>query len=148
LVSSKAATVDGYLAELDEHSRVEVSALRELILKNLQPGYQEAMAFGMICYQVPLAISGSTYNKEPLVAVGIASQKHHLSLYLMGVYASKDSAMEFESRWQRSGKKLDMGKACVRFRALAGADLDAIAWAVGLYSPKEFADLYLAARKR
>lgn len=148
MVSSSAKSVDEYLSELAQDSQAEVAKLRELVREHLQPGYQEAMAFGMISYLVPIELSGPTYNSEPLAAVSIAQQKNHLSVYLMGVYASKDSAMEFESRWQRSGKKLDMGKACVRFRTLAQADLDAIAWAVGLYSPKEFADLYLAARKR
>ena len=146
MVSSSAQSVEDYLDELDAERMVQLTKLRELVLASLPSGYQEAMEWGMICYQVPLSISGPTYNQKPLAAVSIASQKNYISIYLLGIYASPEMTSEFHSRWQQSGKRLDMGKACVRFKTLDGADLETIAWACGLLTPTEFSAMYLAAR--
>jgi hypothetical protein len=104
------------------------------------------MEWGMICYQVPLSVSGPTYNKKPLAAVAIASQKNYISIYLLGHYASEALTEEFHERWLASGKKLNMGKSCVRFKSLVDADLDTIKWACGLLTPTEFTNMYLTAR--
>lgn len=146
VVSSSAATVDQYLAELPDDRRSDITALVNLVRRSLQPGFDEVMAWGMIGYQVPLAVSGSTYNGQPIGPVAIAAQKHHISLYLLAVYASEELTAEFQSRWAASGKKLSMGKSCVRFRTLDHADLETISWAVGLLNPQEFTNLYLSAR--
>lgn len=146
MVSSNATTVAQYLAELPAERVHDVTTLVECVRASLQPGYDEVMAWGMIGYQVPIAITGPTYNGEPIGPVAIASQKQHISLYLLAVYASPELTAEFQRRWQASGKRLNMGKSCVRFTKLANADLDTIAWAVGLFSPEEFAHMYLSAR--
>ncbi len=146
MVSSSAQSVEAYLDELSAERRVPLSKLRELVLASLPDGYKEEMEWGMICYQVPLSLSGPTYNKKPLASVAIASQKNYISIYLLGIYASDQLTQEFLERWQQSGKKLDMGKSCVRFKTLADADLETIAWACGLLNPSEFVSMYLAAR--
>ena len=96
------------------------------------------MAWGMIVFQVPMAVSGKTYNGQPLAAVALASQKNYISFYLSSIYASKELTAEFHERWELSGKKLDMGKSCVRFKSLDKADLEALSWAVSLLTPEEF----------
>lgn len=146
MVSSAAKTVRQYLAELEPESKKDITKLVKLVRENLPDGYQEAMAFGMIGYQVPLEISGPTYNKQPIGPVAIAAQKHGISLYLLSIYASKKLTNEFKKRWLASGKKLNMGKACIRFKTLEQADLETIAWAVGLLNPQEFTEMYLKAR--
>jgi hypothetical protein len=147
MVSSNAATVEQYLAELKEPRRSEITALLDLIRDNLPAGFIEVMAWGMIVFQVPLEVSGPTYNDQPLAAVALASQKNHISFYLSAIYASKELTAEFQSRWANSGKRLDMGKSCVRFTSLEKADLNALAWAVALFDPLELSDLYLRARQ-
>jgi hypothetical protein len=146
MVTSKANSVSEYLSELEAEQRKSVRSLRTLVKKHLPQGYVEAMAFGMIGYQVPLEISGPTYNKQPIGPVAIAAQKHGISLYLLSIYASKKLTNEFKKRWLASGKKLDMGKSCIRFKNLEQADLETIAWAVGLLDPQEFTQMYLRAR--
>lgn len=146
MVSSSAHSVEAYLDELSAERRTHIAQLRDIVLAALPAGYQEAMEWGMICYQVPLSISGPTYNQKPLAAVAIASQKNYISIYLLGIYASQELTDEFHSRWQLSGKKLDMGKSCVRFKTIDGADLETISWACGLLTPTEFSAMYLAAR--
>ena len=144
---SSATTVDAYLGQLSETRADELSRILRLVRDNLPAGFDETMAWGMITFQVPLDVSGPTYNNQPLAAVSLASQKNHISFYLSSIYASKELTDEFHSRWQRSGKKLDMGKSCVRFRSLEQADLETLAWAVSLVNPEEFTQMYLQARK-
>ncbi len=146
MVSSKATTVKQYLAELPEDRREDITKLVSLVRKHLPKGYAEEMAWGMIGYTVPMSMSGPTYNNQPLGAVAIAAQKHQISLYLLSIYASEKYTKEFQKRWLASGKKLNMGKSCIRFKTLEQADLETIAWAVGLLKPKEFVEMYLKAR--
>lgn len=122
---SEAEDVEDYIAALPEGRREAITAVRELILANLPEGYREEMAFGMIGYVVPLERYPVTYNKQPLSFAGLASQKNHMSLYLMTVYGEGGDA--FRERWAATGKKLDMGKSCVRFRSVDDLALDVIA---------------------
>ena len=148
MVSSKATTVKQYLAELPEDIRADMTKLVSLVRKHLPKGYTEEMAWGMIGYSVPMSVSGPTYNNQPIGPVAIAAQKHHISLYLLSIYASEKYTKEFQRRWLASGKKLNMGKSCIRFKTLEQADLPTIAWAVGLLEPKEFVEMYLSARSK
>ena len=146
MVSSSAATVEQYIDELDPVRKPQIAQLRELIRNSLLEGYTEAMEWGMICYQVPLEVSGPTYNNKPLPVAAIASQKQYISTYFMSIYASEQLTREFNERWARNGKKLNMGKSCVRFRNIGDADLETIQWACGLLDPKQFTSMYLASR--
>jgi hypothetical protein len=146
MVSSNAVTIEQYLAELAEPRRSEISQLLDLIRANLPSGFIETMAWGMIVFQVPLEVSGPTYNDQPLAAVALASQKNHISFYLSAIYASEELTGEFQSRWANSGKRLDMGKSCVRFTSLEKADLETMAWAVSRFDPVRFSEMYSCAR--
>ena len=143
--SSKAKTVTSYLAEQSPARKRELASLRRIIKANLPKGLQENMQWGMITYQVPLEVSGPTYNKQPLAVV---AQKNNISLYLLSIYASKKLTSDFQKRWLASGKKLDMGKSCIRFKSIEQADLKTIAWAASLLTPKEFVEMYLKARSK
>jgi hypothetical protein len=146
MASSAAATVEQYLAELEEPRRGEITELLALIRQYLPKGFEETMAWGMIVFQVPMAVSGPTYNDQPLAAVALASQKNYISFYLSSIYASEELTAEFHERWAKSGKKLDMGKSCVRFKSLDRADLETLGWAVSLLDPMQFTQMYLEAR--
>ena len=148
MVYSAAESIEQYISELPDQRKTEVSQLLSLIRENLPDGFDEVMAWGMIVFQVPIEISGPTYNKQPLMAVALASQKNHISFYLTSIYASQELTDEFHNRWQKSGKKLDMGKSCVRFRSLDQADLETLGWAVSLLNPKELTQMYLKAREK
>ena len=147
-MQSTAQTVAAYLEELEPERRKDIISLRKQIKKHLPAGYKEVMNWGMICYVVPLTISGPTYNKQPLAYVALASQKNYISLYLSGVYASSPIADRFRKTWAASGKKLDMGKSCIRLKSAADSDFDAIAVAVESCTPDEFVDVYLKATNR
>jgi hypothetical protein len=143
-MQSDATTVEDYLAELPEDRREAISTLRDLILANLPAGYEEMMQYGMIGYVVPLADHPETYNGEPITYIGLASQKRHMALYLNGVYS--DDEADFRARYEATGKKLDMGKSCVRFTSLDKVPLDVVADEVARVDPAQLIARYEDAR--
>ncbi len=124
---SDAATVEDYLEELPPERREMVSAVRDLILRHLPEGYVESMRWGMISYEVPLEIYADTYNGQPLNYAALASQKQYISLYLMAIYGDEALRERFEEAYRATGKRLDVGKSCVRFRRLDDLPLDLVA---------------------
>jgi hypothetical protein len=142
MVQSKASTVAEYLAELPDERRAEVSAVRDVILANLPGGYVEGMQWGMITWSVPLEVSGPTYNKQPLAYVSLAAQKNYYSVYLTTVNGPGEES--FRARYATTGKKLDMGKSCIRFKSTADLALDVIGAEVARLSVQEFLDWHRA----
>ena len=126
MVSSAAKTVDAYLAELPPERRAVVAAMRDRVNAHLPPGYEETMNWGMISWQIPLARYPNTYNKQPLSYVALAAQKNNYALYLSGVYAEGEQERKLRAGAAALGKKLDMGKSCVRFRNIEDLPLEAI----------------------
>lgn len=130
-VQSKASTVQQYLAELPSDRAKTIRALRTVIKKQLDPLLEERMQYGMISYCVPHKVFPAGYHcdpKQPLPYACLASQKNHLSLYLMSAYADGTKGEEwFRKAWARTGKKLDMGKSCIRFKTIDDLALDVLA---------------------
>ena len=120
--------------------------MRKVILDNLPTGYEEMMQFGMISYVIPLERYPVTYNKQPLQYAALASQKHYMSVYLMNVYGDPDSEQWFVEQYRASGKKLDMGKSCVRFKKLDDLPLDLIGRAIARTPVEAYIEVYEAAR--
>ena len=122
--------------------------MRQVVRKNLPKGYEEAMNWGAICYQVPLSVLPKTYNGQPLCYAALASQKNHMAVYLMSIYGDKATEKWFRQRFKASGKKLDCGKSCVRFRKLEDLPLDVIGEAVARMPVEEYIRRYEASRKK
>jgi len=148
-MQSKAATVEEYLASLPADRRATVEAVRKVIKQNLGKGFEEGMQYGMIGYYVPHSIYPAGYHcdpKQPLPFAALASQKQALSVYLYGVYADPAHLARFVAAWKANGKKLDMGKSCVRFKRLEDAALEPIGAAIKAMPVKVFIAHYEAAR--
>ncbi len=126
-MQSNAKTVEDYIAELPEARHEAITELRETILENLPGGYQESMNFGMITYEVPLETYPDTYNGKPLMYAALASQKNHFAVYLSGIYQDSDRRDDFLDAYEATGKRLDVGQSCVRFRKIADVPFDVIA---------------------
>ena len=135
---SDATTVTEYLASLPENRRRAMKAVRTVIRANLPKGLVEAMNWGMIVYEVPLKTCPDTYNGQPLAYAALASQKQYMSVYLMGIYGSDELRADFERSYRASGKRMNIGKACVRFRTLDDLPLDVVANAIGALTIEEF----------
>lgn len=125
-MQSAATTVDEYLLSLPEERRHAVERVREEILRNLPEGYEEGMQYGMISYYIPFSIYPKTYNGQPLAAISLASQKNYMALYLMAVYGDTEVNQWFREEYVKTGKKLDMGKSCVRFKRLEDLPLELV----------------------
>jgi hypothetical protein len=129
-MQSKATTVKAYLESLPADRRAAIEAVRKTILDNLDKGFEEGMQYGMIGYYVPHSIFPAGYHcdpKQPLGFVGLASQKQYMAIYLGTIYHDSDERDRFVAEWKKTGKKLDMGKVCIRFKTLDGIPLDVVA---------------------
>lgn len=139
-------TVKDYLASLPADRRLAMSKVRTVIRKNRPKGIVETMNWGMISYEVPLSVMPDTYNGQPLAFAALASQKNYMSVYLMSIYARDDFRESFEAEYRASGKRLDMGKSCVRFKTLQDLPLDVIGRAIGACSMEEYVSAYEQSR--
>lgn len=146
MAQSKAATVDEYLAELPEERRAVVKRMRELIRKNLPKGYQEEIGYGMINYVVPLSRYPDTYNKQPLAYVALSAQKNHYSLYLLGAYMDPQQTAAIEEAFEDEGKRLDMGKSCLRFKKPEDLPLASLGKVIAGMRPDELIRHYESSR--
>jgi hypothetical protein len=136
-----ATTVDEYIKALPEDRRAAISAVRKVILDHLPKGYEECMSYGMIGYVVPHSIYPAGYHcnpKIPLPYAILGAQKNHLALHLMCVYGDKGIEEWFRKAWQAAGKKLDMGKGCVRLKKLEDVPLDVVGQVIARVSVKNY----------
>lgn len=137
---------EAFIASLPEDRRIAISAVRDTLLANLDPQYSEAMLPTMIGYGVPHSVYPAGYHcnpKQPLPFAALASQKNHMALYLMGLYMAPEEELEwFRSAWTASGRKLDLGKSCLRFRKLDDLALDVLGEAIRRMPVQRFIALY------
>ncbi len=145
---SDAVSVADYLASLPPERRAVVAKVRDLVNANLPAGYAETMAFGMIGWGVPLARYPNTYNRRPLGYVALAAQKNGYSLYLMGVYAIAEQERALRAAAAAAGKKLDMGKSCLRFKKPEDLPLQAIGELIAGVGVDDYIAAYEASRER
>jgi Domain of unknown function (DU1801) len=149
-MQSKATTVTQYLAELPEDRRKAIEAVRQVVLKNLDKDYEEGIQYGMIGYYVPHRVYPAGYHcdpKQPLPFAGLASQKNYMSVYIMCVYGHSGHASWFQQEWAKTGKKLDMGKACVRFKKIDDLALNVIGEAIRRVPAKKYIEICEASLK-
>ena len=135
---STAASVEEYLSELPDERRKAIEAVRQVILANLPEGYEETMNWGMISYQVPLSIYSETYNGKALLYAALASQKNHMAVYLTAIYMDDTKSKWFKEAYRRTGKRLDAGRSCFRFRRLEDLPLDLVGETIASMKMEEF----------
>jgi hypothetical protein len=140
--------VTQYLASLSAERRLELGQVRDVIVRNLPSGYEEALAGKILVYQVPLARYPDTYNGRPLWYVALASQKNYLSLYLMSAYGDSAHAQQLREGFKAAGKKLHMGKSCIRFRTAADLPLDVIGKLIGRMPVDRWVEIAKSARRK
>lgn len=143
---SNALTVEAYLDSLPADRKNALSKVRAVILAHLPEGFEEAIQYGMVGYHIPLSRYPNTYNGEPLSIAALASQKNHMSLYLMGLYSDPSANAWFREEYAKTGKKLDMGKSCVRFKKLEDLPLDLVGQAIAMISVSDLITAYEASR--
>ncbi len=144
-MQSKATTVKEYLASLDPDRRKTVQAIRKVINANKDARIKEVMSYGMIGWVVPHSVYPDGYHcdpKTPLPFANLASQKNHIGIYLFFVYGNNGELATFTQEWKATGKKLDMGKSCVRVKKLEDVPLDVLGAAVKRMTVDLFVEHY------
>lgn len=146
MAQSKARTAKAYLAELPKERREVVSKVRAVILKNLPKGYQESMTWGMLSYEIPLERCPDTYNGKPLMYCALAAQKNFYGLYLIcGQHPTHRKTLE--EGFKKIGKKMDMGRSCLRFKKLEDIPLPVIGKLIARVPPRKLIEIYQTARQ-
>jgi Domain of unknown function (DU1801) len=146
MIDTKSKTVAAYLQSLPSDRRAALQAVHKAILDNLDDEYEEGMLYGMIGYYVPHELFPAGYHcdpSKPLCYAGLASQKNHMAVYLMCIYGSPELRSWFEKAWAKSGKKLDMGKSCIRFKKADDLALDVIGEAIRRVPAKKYIAEYV-----
>ncbi len=147
-MTGKPASVKEYLESLPEDRRKAISKVRAAVNRGLPKGYKEGVQYGMIGWSVPHSLFPAGYHcdpKQPLPFAYLGNQKNHMSLHLMCVYGDEGQRKWFEGEWRKSGKKLDMGKACIRFRSAEDVPLDVVSAAVARVPVDQYVAHYTAA---
>jgi len=147
MFDGKSKTVAEFLDALPADRREVASEVLALVRKSMPKGYAEQMALGMVTWSVPLSVLPDTYNGQALWYVAFAATKAHLSLYLMSVYGSKEREAVLKAAYKKAGKKLDMGKACLRFKTIDDLVLPAVKDAIKCLPMKKYVEEYRAIRK-
>jgi hypothetical protein len=148
MTTSTATSVDELLDSLPADRKAVVAAVRDVILQNLPPGYRETLQGSLIGYEIPLERYPNTYNRQPLSYIALGAQKNHYALYMVGAYQNPEQAAWLKDAFARAGKKLDMGKSCLRFRRLEDLPLDVIGQSVASTSVEQHIASYEAGRQR
>jgi hypothetical protein len=121
-----AKSVSDFLAELPLEKRSVISAVRDTIRRNLPKGYEEVVQGKIIGYVVPFSRLPNTYNGHPLWYAALAAQKNYFTVHLMAAYGDERELKFLQEGFKNAAKKLDMGKACIRFKKLEDLPLDVI----------------------
>lgn len=143
-MQSKLKTVPEYIDSLPAERKPVIIALRKAILKNLPKGFQEEMNYGMIGYVVPHKLYPNGYHvtpELPLPFLNIASQKNHIAVYHMAL--SGKLLDWFKEEWmEHSTKKMDMGKACVRFKKAEDVPVELFGELASKLTPEKWIAIY------
>jgi hypothetical protein len=143
-----AKSPDEYLDDLPADRRTAIAAVRAVVRKNLPGGYSEFVSWGMLNYGIPLTRFPNTYNGQPLCYVALAAQKNYCSLYLMSVYGDKKHEARLRDGFKAAGKKLDMGKSCVRFQSPDDLPLDVVGELIASVPVEKWIEIYEKSRRK
>jgi hypothetical protein len=141
-----ASDVKNYIDSLPDDRKKAVGEIRKVINKNLPKGFQEGIGYGMILWSVPHSLFPAGYHcdpSKPLMIMSLGSTKGHISLHHMGLYGSGPLMTWFKAEWpKRATKKLDMGKACIRFKRLEDVPIDLIGELASKLTPQQWIETY------
>lgn len=141
-------TVTQFLKSLPPERRREVAVVRDAVRKRLPKGYEEVAEGKMIVYQVPMEHTPATYNGHPLWFVALAAPKSYLTLHLMPVYSNPALLDQLKRGFKASGKRLDIGKGCIRYQRAEDLDLDSIGDVVASVPMAKWIAVANASRRR
>lgn len=147
--ATRPTTVAAYLASLTPEKRAVIQETLAFVRRHIPKGYAEFMNWGVINWGIPLEEFSNTHNRQPLCYVGLGAQKNYNSLYLMGAYDSSNGKYTtpfavklLADAYKKAGKRLDMGKCCLHFKAFDDLELTSVAKVIAMSTPKEYIAYY------
>jgi hypothetical protein len=138
-----------FLDGLEADRAAAMRSLLGTIRGHIDPRFDEAFDGRMAHWVVPLSIFPDGYHAtpgEPLPFLSLASQKRHIALYHLGLYADPDAQRWFEREYAATGQNLDMGKSCIRFTRPAAIPLGVIGRLAARIGVDDYVERYLATR--
>jgi uncharacterized protein YdhG (YjbR/CyaY superfamily) len=142
----KPTTVAEYFDALPSQRKAAMEQLRDTIRATLPSGYEECLQYGMPGWVVPHALYPPGYHADPKLALpflGIASQKNHVAVYHMGIYASATLMDWFVGEYPTHCKtKLNMGKSCIRFKNVTQIPFELLGELCSKMSPEQWIEIY------
>lgn len=145
-------TIDEFLQNIPADRAEPFKRLHNVILENLPKGFEAAISYGGLGYVVPHSIYPNGYHckpTEPLPFAGIASQKHSINFYHMGIYADPKLLEWFIREYPKHcSQKSDMGKSCIRFKKWDEIPYKLIGELTTKMSVKDWINLYESKLKK
>jgi uncharacterized protein YdhG (YjbR/CyaY superfamily) len=145
-----ATSVTEYLAALPADRREALNEVRKGINRALPKGYEEGIQFGMMSWFVPLSTYPAGYGGNKKVAlplISVASQKGYIALHMICFYGQPELREWFAAQYAKSGKKLDMGQGCLRFKKFEDLALDVVEKTIAKLPVKEYVAGYQKTRE-
>lgn len=144
-----ASTVTEYLAALPADRRQALNEVRRRINRALPKGYEEGIQWGMISWFVPLSTFPAGYGGNKKVAlplISLASMKNYMALHMVCFYGQPELREWFLAQYAKSGKKLDMGQGCLRFKRFEDLAMDVVEKTVARLPVEKYVAGYQAVR--
>jgi uncharacterized protein YdhG (YjbR/CyaY superfamily) len=144
-----ASTVTEYLAALPADRREALNEVRRGINRALPKGYEEGIQWGMISWFVPLSTYPAGYGGNKKVAlplISLASMKNYVALHMVCFYGQPELREWFLAQYAKSGKKLDMGQGCLRFKTLPELAIDVVEKTIAQLPVEKYTAGYQAMR--
>jgi uncharacterized protein YdhG (YjbR/CyaY superfamily) len=142
----KPAAITDYFHALAPDRKEPMERLLSIITARLPDGFEECINYGMPSWVVPHSIYEAGYHanpKLPLPFIGLASQKNHIAVYHMGIYASPTLMEWFVAEYPKHCKtKLDMGKSCIRFKKVNDIPYELIGELCQKMTPSDWTETY------
>ena len=140
-------TVEGWLDSLPPDKRETADAVIALVRKHVPKGYVESFGWG-VNWSVPLEVLPDTYNGHPLAYAALTETKNGFSLHLMAAYGSKPIESALRAAYKKAGKRLDFGKACLRFATTDDLVIPAVKAVIKAVPMTAYVERYRAVRAK
>lgn len=121
-----AKSIDAYIKQIDEPRRAEIKELDKLItatVPKLERHLMGQMGSQMIGYG-PYHYKYESGREGDTAIISLASQKKHISLYVMCV--DNETGEYLPEQFEEQLGKVSVGKSCVRFTKLENVDKQAL----------------------
>lgn len=138
--------IQTYIEKIDPKWQEAYVKLSQVIAQHIPEGFANVMQYKMPSYVVPFDLYPNGYHVDPSLALpflALGVQKHHISLYHMGIYSDPDLLKWFQDQYaERVSTKLNMGKSCIRFTNPKKIPYDLIGELVEKMTPQDWIARY------